>query len=747
MRVFLTGGTGFIGGAVARRLRERGDDVVALVRTPAKATALSAAGVELVEGDLGDDDAITEALIGCDAAIHAAAVYEVGVKASARPAMYAANVEGTRRVLEAALAAGVSKAVYVSTVGIFGNTHGEIVDETYQHPRTSYTSYYEETKLNAHDIALELARRGLPLVIVQPGGVYGPGDPSTLGDNLRRVARGRMPLLPFPDLGMTMVHRDDVADGILAALDKGRPGESYVLAGEPRDDARPGRAGRGLVRSAWPVRDVADVGHPRVGAARWRARSGDGLPAELPRAGQHECGRDVLGARRQSQSRARLQPPAAGGRARGVGHHAAYGVTEPAAAHRDRRRTVVAVVIGVGVAVAALAPTVWHQLHVRPELRLVDLAVYRSAGQSLLMGRPVYHFLSGPPQLLPFTYPPVSAVFAVPLALVPWGVAQWLWTIGQLVLLAAVTYVAFRPLLARLGSAWPVGLGFLVAAMGWLFPIRDSIRFGQVDVALVALCLFDCVVRRPRWPRGLLIGVAAAVKLTPAVFVPYLWLTGRRRAALVAAGSAVGLTLAAALISPLDSRDYWAGALFDSSRLGSNANTSNQSLRGMLLRSPLPGGARTSVLVLCVAVVAVVGYRRARALSAAGDEVAAVAVVGLLAVLLSPVAWIHHLAWVVLVLGVLSDDARVGRRVAAAVGVGVFFGLPLPWYGAHLLKAHYPLVLGVPLRDAYGLAALVLVATLRPRRAGSAPAPAYAAKPDGTGQGATPVPRLQPDLS
>src|SRR4051812_12884209 len=127
MRLFLTGGTGFIGGAVARKLRERGDDVVALVRTPAKAAALSANGVELVAGDLGDDEAIAKGVAGCDAVIHAAAIYEVGIPKSKRPEMYAANVEGTRRVLEAALAAGVKTAVYVSTVGIFGNTHGQIV--------------------------------------------------------------------------------------------------------------------------------------------------------------------------------------------------------------------------------------------------------------------------------------------------------------------------------------------------------------------------------------------------------------------------------------------------------------------------------------------------------------------------------------------------------------------------------------------------------------------------------------------
>jgi nucleoside-diphosphate-sugar epimerase len=268
MRVFLTGGTGFIGGAVARRLRDRGDDVVALVRTPAKATALSAIGVELVPGDLGDTTAIAEGMRGCDAVIHGAAIYEVGIPKSAKAEMYAANVEGTRNVLSAALAAGVSKVVYISTVGAFGNTHGNIVDETYQHPRTSYTSYYEETKVEAHDVALELARNGLPVVIVQPGGVYGPGDTSVLGQNMQRIATGKAPFLPFPDLGMTMVHRDDVAEGILAALDKGRAGEAYVLTGDAvrvRDLAErvssiAGRRGPIAAMPTWLIRAAAPLG-------------------------------------------------------------------------------------------------------------------------------------------------------------------------------------------------------------------------------------------------------------------------------------------------------------------------------------------------------------------------------------------------------------------------------------------------------------------------------------------------------
>jgi nucleoside-diphosphate-sugar epimerase len=234
MRVFLTGATGFIGGEVARRLRARGDDVCALVRTPAKASDLTAMGCELVPGDLSDEAALAAHCRGMDAVIHGAALYEVGVPADRRSVMVDTNVCGTERMLGAALSAGVRKAVYVSTVAVFGNTDGHVADEGWVRPDTgSYTSVYEETKVLAHRRALEIGARGLPLVTVQPGVVYGPGDPSAVGDLLNRFLAGKLPALPFPDLGVTPVHRDDVADGVLLALDKGVPGESYVLAGTP----------------------------------------------------------------------------------------------------------------------------------------------------------------------------------------------------------------------------------------------------------------------------------------------------------------------------------------------------------------------------------------------------------------------------------------------------------------------------------------------------------------------------------
>jgi len=232
VKVFLTGGTGFIGGEVARQLRARGDEVACLVRSPEKAAKLTKLGCELVPGDLGDAESIRAGMDGCDSVVHAAAMYKVGIPEKQHPAMYEANVRGTERVLQAALDAKVPKVVYVSTVGAFGNTHGEVVDESYEHPGREFTSYYEETKLEGHRIAKRMtSENGLPAVIVQPGGVYGPGDTSQIADLLEEFFAGRLFLLPFPDLGICLTHVEDIACGILLALDKGSVGETYVLSG------------------------------------------------------------------------------------------------------------------------------------------------------------------------------------------------------------------------------------------------------------------------------------------------------------------------------------------------------------------------------------------------------------------------------------------------------------------------------------------------------------------------------------
>jgi dihydroflavonol-4-reductase len=231
MKVFVTGGTGFIGGEVVRQLRGRGDDVVCLVRNPEKGKAVAALGCEIAAGDLGDAAAIRAGMEGCDAVIHAAAIYEVGIPVSQRQAMRDANVGGTERVLGAALEAKIPKVVYVSTVGVFGDTAGKTVDETYEHPAKDFTSCYEETKWEAHQVAKRLIADGLPCVIVQPGGVYGPGDTSSIGELLNQFLAGKMPLMPFPELGICLSHVEDIATGIVLGLDKGKPGEAYVISG------------------------------------------------------------------------------------------------------------------------------------------------------------------------------------------------------------------------------------------------------------------------------------------------------------------------------------------------------------------------------------------------------------------------------------------------------------------------------------------------------------------------------------
>src|SRR5258708_12681440 len=141
MRVFATGTTGFLGSVIAERLRALGDTVVAVVRDPAKGELLRKAGRDVVVGDLADPDALKRGCDGCDAVIHAGAIYEVGISVPRRTDMYEANVKGTERVLDVALAVGVPKVVHVSSIVVFGNTMGKTVDTTYR-PRHGFTSYH-----------------------------------------------------------------------------------------------------------------------------------------------------------------------------------------------------------------------------------------------------------------------------------------------------------------------------------------------------------------------------------------------------------------------------------------------------------------------------------------------------------------------------------------------------------------------------------------------------------------------------
>lgn len=261
MKVFVTGATGFVGGRLAERLRWRGEDVVALVRSPERATKLRELGCELALGDLAGLP--TTALARCDLLVHAAAIYKVGIPEADVSAMRTVNIDGTRSVIEAALAAGVPRILYVSTVNVFGDTKGAVVDESYVRDLSSgFLSVYDETKYRAHELAARRAAEGAPIVIAMPGAVYGPGDTSQLGDQIRAAMAGKLRYVSFATLGVNAGYVDDIVDGLMLVGEKGAAGKSYVVGGEITTmraliDAAAGAAGREpphVAMPAWAVK-------------------------------------------------------------------------------------------------------------------------------------------------------------------------------------------------------------------------------------------------------------------------------------------------------------------------------------------------------------------------------------------------------------------------------------------------------------------------------------------------------------
>lgn len=350
------------------------------------------------------------------------------------------------------------------------------------------------------------------------------------------------------------------------------------------------------------------------------------------------------------------------------------------------------------------------------EIWQVDLEVYREGARSLLLGRSIYDYLTSAPQYLPMTYPPFAAVLGLPLALIPFATAGWLWTLLQLVLLWVSVGVAFRPFLRRFGVRAAVAQGAVAGVLVHLQPVAEGIRFGQVNAIIVTLCLID--VARPqarRWPRGSLVAIATAVKLTPAVFWIHWAVVRRWRTLAVSVTTAILVTVVTFLLVPAASADFWTHALLDPGRLGPNAGTSNQSMRGVLMRVGPQGTAQSLTWLALVAVVGVAGFALSARLHRLGEQVAVVATVGLLAVLISPVSWIHHLHWGIVVIAALLGDARRRSRVVAAVVAAVWLYLRLPWQGGALNTTHRHGFLhwyGVVLENSYTLFALVALLLL-----------------------------------
>jgi nucleoside-diphosphate-sugar epimerase len=224
---FLTGATGFLGGVLARQLVESGHVVRAVVRVPAKADALRALGVQLVAGDVTDATSMRDPMRGADGVFHVAGWYKIGLRDSS-PA-HAVNVEGTRNVLGLMRELRIGKGVYTSTLAVNSDTRGQVVDETYRFDGR-HLSVYDRTKAEGHRIADEFIREGLPLVIVQPGLIYGPGDTSGVRTTFLQFLGRRLPAVPR-QTAFAWAHVEDVARGHVLAMERGEPGRTYFLAG------------------------------------------------------------------------------------------------------------------------------------------------------------------------------------------------------------------------------------------------------------------------------------------------------------------------------------------------------------------------------------------------------------------------------------------------------------------------------------------------------------------------------------
>ena len=230
MKYFVTGATGFVGSHVAQQLLDEGHSVVALVRNPAKATALESAGATVVEGDITDKETLRDPMEGVDGVFHIAGWYDIGVTDPSLGERI--NVDGTRNVLEVMASLEVPKGVYTSTLAVNSDTHGQVVDEEYRYAGPHLTAY-DRTKWEAHyEVAKPMVDDGLPLVTVLPGVVYGPGDTSVFGDALRDYLRGDLPMLPR-EVAYSPGHVEDIARAHVLAMERGIPGEEYIIGGEP----------------------------------------------------------------------------------------------------------------------------------------------------------------------------------------------------------------------------------------------------------------------------------------------------------------------------------------------------------------------------------------------------------------------------------------------------------------------------------------------------------------------------------
>lgn len=382
-----------------------------------------------------------------------------------------------------------------------------------------------------------------------------------------------------------------------------------------------------------------------------------------------------------------------------------------------------------------------------------DMKIYHGAVVWWTQGGELYEYIA-PRTTLGFTYPPFAALTMLPMAVFSTIDAAWLNVVFGLLTLLFVCAALLGPLAARhrWNKWWSIFLAVPIFAA--IEPVRESLGFGQVNLLLFGLIIADLVALRRGWRwAGIGIGLACAIKLTPALFIVYLLVSKQWRTALTAAGTAVGVTVATHFVVPEESAAYFGSVIWQTERVGVADMTPNQSLAGLLARLHDSAHAPSLLWISFMLVLLAVGLSRARASHTEGDELTAFTLVGLTSNVISPISWSHHLVWVVPAMIALFDQAlrrrsasqgiiargratpglhepiwfpalTGARHAGAAVGLYVLFLVSPIWPYEHQFPAnsHYAEgMIGVLGENSFIIALIILVVLL-PYRPGADPA-------------------------
>jgi alpha-1,2-mannosyltransferase len=368
----------------------------------------------------------------------------------------------------------------------------------------------------------------------------------------------------------------------------------------------------------------------------------------------------------------------------------------------DRRR--LNVLLGVFAAVS-LAGYLTVRAVAHPSM--IDMIVYRAEGRAVLNGKDLYgggvQIPTKAGNILPATYPPFAALLFAPMAWLPVGLLKVLVTAANIALLPLIVHLSARLIEEQRSAA----MVFAIAALSlWFEPVWTTLRYGQINLALLALILYD-LTRAPgsRW-RGIGIGIAAGIKLTPGVFIIWFLLSGRRREAAISALSALGTMAVGFVLLPHDSTNFWLHKVFDTSQVGQTVITDNQALSGVIARLldvEKPGAAWA---VLAVA-IAVAGLLLAARIAKRGDTALGAMCCAVTGLLISPISWSHHWVWAVPIAMLLLQ-----RAPRLALAWTVLFCSFLIWAVPHGVGATPPHlnVIQLLLSSLYPLAGLGFLA-------------------------------------